>query len=131
MLREASRGWKLSQHCTTSWCGAAQVLAGPPTQLLMASHPHCERLTVTNGSEAKSRLLLGGAALQLADEHGNPSPAAGRSARISLRWPADEDGGHLWQTTLLALHYSVKTLLLRSHCGFLACPIPQMQACSV
>ena len=68
------------------------MLAGPPTQLILASDMECERITVTNGSEAQSRLLLSGAALQLVDEHGNASPAAGQTVRISLRWPADTEG---------------------------------------
>ena len=85
---------RLTHDHSSSRRGAAQVLAGPPTQLLLASHPACGRLAVTNGSEAKSRLLLSGAALQLADEHSNPSPAAGRSTRVSLRWPVIDDGRH-------------------------------------
>lgn len=79
------------------------MLAGPPTQLILASDLECERMTVTNGSEAQSRLLLSGAALQLVDEHGNATPAAGQSVRISLRWPADTEG-------MLAFNFSGTTL---------------------
>ena len=125
----SEQGLRLAQNCTTSWRAAAQVLAGPPTQLLMASPPRCERLTVTNGSEAKSRLLLSGAALQLADEHGNPSPAAGRSARISLRWPTDDDGRHCCQGHAACCACAVGTVLVSSHCGFPECPLPQMHTC--
>ena len=70
----------------------AQVLAGPPAQLVLSSHPECDRLAVTNGEEAMSRLLLAGAALQLQDEYGNPCHAHGQRVRISLQWPAGEEG---------------------------------------
>ena len=68
------------------------MLAGPPTQLTLASDPGCERLAVTNGSEAASRLLLSGAALQLMDEHGNASTVSGQSVRVSLQWPPEAEG---------------------------------------
>ena len=68
------------------------MLAGPPAQLTLSSDPGCERLAVTNGAEAASRLLLSGAALQLMDEHGNASAVPRQSVRVSLQWPP-EDGG--------------------------------------
>ena len=68
------------------------MLAGQPTQLTLASDPGCERLAVTNGSEAASRLLLSGAALQLMDEHGNASAVPGQSIRVSLQWPPEAEG---------------------------------------
>ena len=73
-------------------CALAQVLPGPPAQLTLSSDPGCERLAVTNGSEAASRLLLNGAALQLVDEHGNTAPVPRQSVRISLQWPHEDEG---------------------------------------
>ena len=66
--------------------------AGPPTKLTLLSDPGCERLAVTNGSEAASRLLLSGAALQLMDEHGNASAVPGQNVRVSLQWPPEGEG---------------------------------------
>ena len=84
------------EHCTLqtekTQLAPAQVLAGPPAQLLLSSHAECERLAVINGEEAQSRLLLAGAALQLQDEYGNPCHAQGQRVRIGLRWPAGEEG---------------------------------------
>lgn len=77
-----------------------QVLAGPPTQLMLTSQPGCERLAVSNGTDDKSRLLLDGAALQLVDEHGNASNASEQRVRISLRWPAEEEGVSVLGTLL-------------------------------
>ena len=59
---------------------------------MLASDPACERLAVTNGAEAASRLLLSGAALQLADEHGNACSLVRRRVRISLQWPSEAEG---------------------------------------
>ncbi len=54
------------------------------------SQAAASRLAATNGADAKARLVLAAAALQLHDEHGNAAPAAGCKVRLSLQW---QDGG--------------------------------------
>ena len=73
----------------------AQVVAGPAVALALDSGASGERLAATNGTDARERLLLPGAALQLQDEHGNAAPAAGRRVRLSLHWPPGHEGDYL------------------------------------
>ncbi len=74
-----------------------QVVPGPAVALALGAGAAGERLAATNGADARERLLLAGAALQLQDEHGNAAAAGGHRVRLSLHWPPGNQGpGPSW-----------------------------------
>lgn len=67
----------LLPHCPTTWLTLWHMHSLPylPCRLEAAQLP--DKLAVTNGANAKQRLLLRNAAVQLEDEYGNAAPGGG------------------------------------------------------
>lgn len=60
------------------------ILPGDPVNLTLEVPSLPDRLTATNGNSCKQRTLLKNTAVQLRDQHGNPSTAAGLKVRFLL-----------------------------------------------
>jgi hypothetical protein len=69
-----------------------QLLPGEPVSLRFDSKAAAGRLAATNGADAKERLILAGATLQLQDEHGNAVAAPGFKIRLNLQWADSRQG---------------------------------------